>query len=113
MSKKNNLSYCQPRCVHAVDTTFALYAMRTVVGFGSTAKSVRGSGALTRTEINMDEWENIGGLCRKCGAEGTVVCRSHDDDEGHTNWEYHCSACETTFLYVAGWDLAEQALIDS
>lgn len=51
----------------------------------------------------IGDWGLIGGKCKKCGADGHLTARSHEDDEGHEDWEYHCSNCEETW-FVDGAD---------
>jgi DNA-directed RNA polymerase subunit M/transcription elongation factor TFIIS len=50
-----------------------------------------------------DEWQSVGGKCRRCGAEDQVVFKVRETDSGHSDDEYHCQACGATW-FVDGID---------
>lgn len=58
------------------------------------------SGAREEEIDGPDEWENVGGKCRFCGADDCltlkVVPDAEMDGEGREYW-YHCSNCERTW----------------
>lgn len=40
--------------------------------------------------LRAEKWEDAGMDCPKC-ASPVVLCRMHEDSEGHEDWEYRCA----------------------
>lgn len=51
-----------------------------------------------------DEWEDdLDAKCPHCEKRGGIEWRSHEDSEGHEDYQYHCKYCEKKW-WVDGSD---------